>query len=237
MLALVLSGIAGWLLGSIPVAYLVVRLSHGIDLRRAGSMNVGANNAMRSTGSSKVGIAVLLLDSAKGAGAVLMGFALARWAGGGGGSLAWFCGATGILAAVAGHNYNLFLSLGRNTLAGGKGLATAAGGFLLLTPTLVGIWAVLWLVGLGLFAWWRGVRDAIPGNVLATAMAPPLAWLLYGGQGLFVVLLFAFLVLPRHRAQMRALLSQAASVQAPAGGAGGARDKGLQETVKPPDMA
>jgi acyl phosphate:glycerol-3-phosphate acyltransferase len=206
---IVASAAAGWLLGSIPVAYLLVRRVHGIDLVGAGSANVGANNAYRTTGSRTVGGAVLLLDAAKGAAAVMVGMGLAMWAGEPvAENAAWFIGTCALLAAIAGHNYNFFLSLGRRRMAGGKGLATAAGGFLLLSPWLVAVWLVLWIVGMLAFERWRGVRSSIPGNVLASALVPIAAWLLYGGTALVMTLLFAALVLPRHREQMRALLTE-----------------------------
>lgn len=204
---LLISGIAGWVLGSIPMAYIVVRATRGIDLTAAGSTNVGANNAFTTTGSRAVGIAVLLLDALKGVVAVVLGMALASGGGDVGGLAPAYAGAAALLCAIAGHNYNLPLTLHRGRLAGGKGLATATGGFLLLAPWLVAIWAVLWVLGAEGFARLRGVRDAIPGNVLATSLIPLAGWALYGGFGLFVTLLAALLILPRHREQMRALLA------------------------------
>ena len=60
----------GYLVGSIPFALLVGRLATGVDIRRAGSGNVGAANVLRTSGVA-VAVCVLLLDMAKGAASVL----------------------------------------------------------------------------------------------------------------------------------------------------------------------
>jgi glycerol-3-phosphate acyltransferase PlsY len=115
-------------------------------------------------------------------------------------------GMLALLGALAGHIYNLFLSLRAGRLVGGKGYATAAGGLALVMPLLVPAWLALFALGRGLFARWRGVRDVIPGNVLGTTVVPLVAWPLYGGRGALAAGLFALLTLPRHARQLRALL-------------------------------
>lgn len=209
-LALLTATLAGWLLGSFPVAYFVVRRTHGLDLRQEGSANLGANNAFRTTGSRRIGALVMGLDALKGLLAVAAGWAVdgaiggAPWGMLGAGSSLW-TGSAALLGAIAGHNYNLFLSLSSGRLAGGKGLATGAGGFLLLMPLLVLAWGLLFGVGVWAFHRRQGVRDAIPGNVLATALVPTVGWLLYGASGALIALGFAALVLPKHVRQWREL--------------------------------
>ena len=206
-MTLLACALVGWLLGSIPMAYLVVKHRHGLDVRVEGSANVGANNAYRTTGSKRIGALVLALDALKGIAAVAAGWAVASAFGTADGlttDIFWPKSAA-LLGAVAGHNYNLWLSLSSGRLAGGKGLATAAGGFLLVTPLLVPVWGLLFLVGRWAFGAWRGVRDTIFGNVVATALVPFAAWVLYGTAGFVVVLAFAALVLPKHVGQVRAL--------------------------------
>lgn len=220
--------LAGWLIGSIPVAYVVVQRTHGLDLRREGSANIGANNAFHTTGSRRIGALVMGLDALKGLAAVAAGWAVGgalgaeAWGMLGAGSALW-TGSAALLGAVAGHNYNLFLSLSSGRLAGGKGLATGAGGFLLLMPVLVLAWGLLFGLGVWAFGRWRGVRDVIPGNVVATALAPAAGWMLYGVSGALIALGFAALVLPKHVRQWRALW------------AGSPVEAGVQETVKPAD--
>ena len=138
MTAYLIAAVAGYAVGSVPFAHLVVRRRSGLDLHAAGSENVGANNAFRVTGSRGVGVLVLLLDALKGGGAVLLGWWLAlefrmddQFHGD---RVVWVMGAVALLSAVAGHNYNAVLSLRAGRLVGGKGLATGAGGFALLAP-------------------------------------------------------------------------------------------------------
>ena len=87
--------VIGYLLGSIPPAYIVARLKKKIDIRQVGSGNVGALNVYRNVGPI-FGLAVLVADLVKGALAVL----IAQWLGL---SLVWTCLAG--FAAVVGHNW------------------------------------------------------------------------------------------------------------------------------------
>lgn len=127
-LALLLA--VAYLIGSIPFSFIVARLVSGKDIRTLGSGNVGATNVARSVGS-RAGAVALVLDAAKGWGAV----ALARWvaaSGAGAGddprpATLWV--ALAAIAVVAGHMFPLWLRF-----HGGKGVATGAGVFLALDP-------------------------------------------------------------------------------------------------------
>jgi acyl phosphate:glycerol-3-phosphate acyltransferase len=205
VLALLLSAFAGWLIGSFPAAYLLVKHRHGLDLRREGSTNVGANNAFRTSRSKRTGAFVLVGDALKGVLAVNLGWLVAVYAG-----VAPFGPASAaLLGAVAGHNYNVFLSLSSGRLAGGKGLATGGGGFLLLLPWMVLVWVAGFAVGLFGFARWQGVRSSIPGNVVGTVLVPFAGWWWYGPGAALVLAVFALLVLPKHAAQVRELMRMA----------------------------
>lgn len=126
-----------YLLGCVMGGRIMGALRGGVDLRRLGSGNIGATNALRTQG---VGFAlgVLLIDVLKGVVAVLVVPQLtlpldaADWSGSRE-SQAYACGA----AVVIGHCYPLF-----NRFAGGKGVATLAGVFACLLPL-----AVLWMLG------------------------------------------------------------------------------------------
>jgi len=113
---------SAYLLGSIPFAQLL-SLRYGVDLREAGSGNVGATNVLRTVG---VGMAIgaVLLDAAKGTVAVLIAQRMASSV-----SLP----AAAAVAAVVGHVYPVWLRF-----RGGKGVATAAGAFGVLTPAGLG---------------------------------------------------------------------------------------------------
>ena len=113
----------GYLVGSVPFAFLLAR-RRGVDLRRTGSGNVGAANVLRTSGVSDAAVAICL-DVAKGAVAVLVAQRLS------GGPAAPVAGG---LAAVIGHIYPAWIGF-----RGGKGVATAAGVFVVLAPLAVGI--------------------------------------------------------------------------------------------------
>ncbi|HLT48540.1 MAG TPA: glycerol-3-phosphate acyltransferase [Rubricoccaceae bacterium] len=204
--------LAGYVIGTVPFAWLFVRWRRGFDLYAAGSTNVGATNAYETTGSRRIGAGVLVLDLLKGVLAVLAGWgvfaALGVAAADPEGVLGprYWPGALALLGALAGHNYNALLSLRARRLAGGKGFATAAGGFGLLMPWVVVAWLVLLYVGIRAFEWRRGIRDLIPGNVVATSFVPLVAWALYGWPGALVTAAFALLTLPKHARQLGALM-------------------------------
>lgn len=109
---------AAYLIGSIPFAFLLAR-RRGIDLRTVGSGNVGASNALRTSGVT-TGLLVMALDGLKGAIAVILAERVAT-----GGAVAVAAG----LASIAGHIYPVWLRF-----RGGKGVATAAGAFGMLAP-------------------------------------------------------------------------------------------------------
>ena len=127
--------------------WLVGRLATGIDVRRAGSGNVGAANVLRTSGVA-MAVCVLLLDMAKGAASVLW---VARLTPGESGP------ALAGLAAVVGHVYPVWLRF-----RGGKGVATAAGVFSVLTPLAIGPAAVVFV----LTVW--STRYISLGSILAT---------------------------------------------------------------------
>ncbi len=113
----------GYLAGSLPLTFLLAR-RHGVDLRRSGSGNVGAANVLRTSGATSA-ILATLLDGAKGATAVWV----AMWFTNGLATLV----AAG-LASIVGHVYPVWLRF-----RGGKGVATAAGVFLVFEPIAVAI--------------------------------------------------------------------------------------------------
>ncbi len=114
-----LSAAVGYVVGSLPIGYLIVRHRSGVDLRTVGSGNVGATNVVRVAGAS-LGLVVAALDVAKGAVAVGIVRRL---------NLSESDAAMAGIAAVTGHVLPVWLA-GR----GGKGVATAGGAFALLAP-------------------------------------------------------------------------------------------------------
>src|ERR1700681_4239804 len=112
--------IVAYLLGGIPFGFLLVKLTHGADVRESGSGNIGATNVLRTTGRA-AGVATLVLDIAKGFAAVWLAAELT------GGAPEWTSLAA--LAVMAGHAYPVFLKF-----RGGKAVATFVGAFAYLTP-------------------------------------------------------------------------------------------------------
>jgi len=115
----ILAVIIGYLLGSIPFAYIAGRLLKGVDIRRVGGGNMGTLNVMREVGTV-AGLTVLLADMGKGALAVL----IAQWLG----VSMVFMFVAG-LTAVVGHSWPVFLKF-----KGGMGGATTMGVLLALAP-------------------------------------------------------------------------------------------------------
>jgi glycerol-3-phosphate acyltransferase PlsY len=122
--------IASYLLGAVPTSYLAGRLFRGIDLREHGSHNLGATNLYRVLGW-RYAVPVGLLDAAKGLVPVLV-FAPRVSSSE---LFALICG----LAAVVGHVFSVFVGF-----KGGKGVATAAGVMLGLTPAALGVAVLVW---------------------------------------------------------------------------------------------
>jgi acyl phosphate:glycerol-3-phosphate acyltransferase len=126
----VLAVTVGYLVGSIPFAFLLSR-QRGIDLRRAGSGNVGASNVLRTTGA-RAAVLAMVLDGAKGSIAVLIAQLL---------SAGPVTAVIAAFASVIGHVYPVWLRF-----RGGKGVATAAGAFAVLAPDALGIAASVFVV-------------------------------------------------------------------------------------------
>lgn len=176
--------VLGYLAGSLPFAYLLARRA-GIDVRRAGSGNVGAANVLRTTGPWR-GVVVMSLDVAKGVLAVVLATVTNA-----GATLTALAAA----AAIVGHIYPVWLRF-----HGGKGVAVAAGVFAALMPLATALAATLFLVIV------MATRYVSLGSIAATVALPPAAWLT--GEPAAVVAAAAgtgLLILFRHRGNIRRL--------------------------------
>ncbi|MFN3423436.1 MAG: glycerol-3-phosphate 1-O-acyltransferase PlsY [Novosphingobium meiothermophilum] len=173
---MLLSLLAGYLLGSVPFGLILTRISGGGDLRAIGSGNIGATNVLR-TGRKGIAAATLLLDLGKGLAAVLL--ARQIWPG---------AEALAALGAVLGHCFPLWLRF-----KGGKGVATMMGISL----------GLAWQIGLVYALVWLGVLFASRISSLggmSAAVAAPVAALALGFGGYAPVLaLLALLVIFLHR--------------------------------------
>lgn len=150
---------AAYLLGSIPFGLLLAKLFDGGDVRKAGSGNIGATNVTRVAGPL-AGILTLILDAAKGTAAVWLAARFAYY------SATWMIIAA--FAVLLGHCFPVWLKF-----KGGKGVATALGVFLALSP-LAAISALLLFILC--VAYWRFVSL---GSVAAAAAMPLLIYFLW----------------------------------------------------------
>lgn len=176
----------GYAFGSVPFAFIVARRA-GIDVRVAGSGNVGAANVLRTTGMP-LGVVVMALDILKG----VVSVALASSVEGTPSAMA----AAGA-AAIVGHIYPIWLRF-----HGGKGVAVAAGVFSVLAPFATVVAASVFL----LVVWTSRVISL--GSVAATVTLPSVA-MLSGAPGPVVAAATGSgaLILFRHRANVRRILS------------------------------
>lgn len=150
---------AAYLLGSIPFGLLLGKLFGAADIRKAGSGNIGATNVARVAGPL-AGTLTLLLDAAKGALAIVLAARLSDQ------SSTWMMIAG--LCALVGHCFPIWLGF-----HGGKGVATAAGVFLVLCPPAFLGAAILFML---VVAYWRFVSL---GSIAAAAATPLLIYFLW----------------------------------------------------------
>ena len=147
-----LSCIIGYLLGSIPTAYLVLKKTKGIDITTKGSGNVGAMNSYEVTNSKKLGILVLFIDFLKGLLSVSLILLFLDYS--------FLAASLSLLFAIFSHCFNPWINF-----KGGRGLATAAGGLTILYPILLLTWILLWVL-IYLIR-----KDILIANILATVIS------------------------------------------------------------------
>jgi glycerol-3-phosphate acyltransferase PlsY len=189
--------IVSYLLGSIPFGYIAGRIA-GIDIRTAGSGNVGATNVVRILGK-RYGYPVFALDVLKGFGAVKISMVMS------GQHLEWnspeISGMVGAIFSVLGHVFPAWLKF-----KGGKGVATAAGALLALMPiaTLIGV--AVWII-----VFWL-TRYVSLASVVATAALPIVILVIGSADGhsgrllVYSSVCVAALVIWRHRSNLSRLL-------------------------------
>ncbi|HZV89543.1 MAG TPA: glycerol-3-phosphate 1-O-acyltransferase PlsY [Candidatus Binatus sp.] len=184
--------ISAYLLGSIPFGLLLGKLFGAADVRTEGSGNIGATNVARVAGPL-AGILTLLLDAAKGALAVVLAARLSDQ------SSTWMMIAG--LCALVGHCYPIWLGF-----HGGKGVATAAGVFLVLSPLAFLAAAILFFL---VVLYWRFVSL---GSISAAAAMPLLIYFFWAPHHAppyavtFGSLAAALLIVYKHDANIQRLV-------------------------------
>ncbi|MBN8520928.1 MAG: glycerol-3-phosphate 1-O-acyltransferase PlsY [Alphaproteobacteria bacterium] len=186
MMDFIVSALGGYILGSIPFGLVLCFMFGYGDIRAIGSGNIGATNVLR-TGNKLLALATLILDSGKGAAAVL----IAHY---------FFGGESAIIAgflALIGHLYPVWLKF-----KGGKGVATTLGTLLALAPYVGLVACAIWL---GMAAVFRYSSLAALTAVIAT---PIIAHLLYQDANLSgLCAAISVLIWIKHRANIKRLMA------------------------------
>lgn len=188
--------ILGYLIGSIPVGFILGKVTRGIDIREHGSGNIGMTNVMRTIGV-RAGILVFIADMAKGAVAVALAWPILSSSPE---MVAWGQMAGGA-SAVIGHSWPVYIRF-----RGGKGIATGFGALMV----------IFWPVGLIAFATFLVVvslsRYVSLGSILGslTMLVVMIPFVVYGSEP-FAYIVLGLVVVPivifRHRDNMKRLLS------------------------------
>jgi glycerol-3-phosphate acyltransferase PlsY len=175
----------GYVLGSCPWGYWIVRLVKGEDVRRVGSGNIGATNVWRTYGRS-LGIPVIVLDVMKGFVPALLGVLL----------VSHLCGVVAGAAAMLGHWRPLFLGFAK----GGKMVATAGGVLVGVAPFVAAACGLLWVAVfvLSRYASLASLVAAWAVPVLALVFGYPTAVVVFGAGAAAAVTVL-------HRANLRRL--------------------------------
>jgi glycerol-3-phosphate acyltransferase PlsY len=175
------AALLGYVAGSLPFAFVTARL-RGVDLRHAGSRNLGAANVLRTAGTVPA-LVVLAGDAAKGAVAVLLANSL---------FMDVAAAAIAGIAAVVGHVFPVWLGF-----RGGKGVATAAGVFAVLAPfaTVVAVMGFIVTVLLTRFVSAGSIVAALALPFVAAAIASPTPVIVAAACS-------AALVISRHRGNL-----------------------------------
>ena len=127
---MILEIIISYLIGSLPTGYLLCKFFKNIDIRKYGSGSTGSTNVLRITKSKKLAIITLITDLLKGATVILLF------------GTQYLC----LFFVLIGHVYSVWLNF-----KGGKGVATSAGIFIVLSPTTALCSIIIWLLSLKLF--------------------------------------------------------------------------------------
>jgi glycerol-3-phosphate acyltransferase PlsY len=176
-----------YLIGAVPVGFLVARAAGGIDIRGKGSGNIGATNVLRTLGPIPAVLTLL--------GDIVKGYVAVRVAEIFGPEPAW--GAAGALLAIVGNCWPVFLRF-----KGGKGVATALGAFLALTPAAIAVAAIVWIVIIAAF------RYVSLASILASLSLAIGVWILrYPSAYAVAAACAAALILWRHHENVKRLFS------------------------------
>lgn len=179
--------IAAYLFGSLNSAIVLCKLSGLPDPRTQGSGNPGATNVLRF-GGKKLAATVLVIDVLKGVIPVVIAHLLGL-------PMHWV--AATAFAAFLGHLFPVFFKF-----QGGKGVATALGGFLALSPVLAGCGLLTWLLVFAV------TRISSLSALTAAALTPLYSmWIIDNVVARWIILLMALMLIARHHGNIKRLLA------------------------------
>ncbi|GLQ00766.1 glycerol-3-phosphate acyltransferase [Methylophaga thalassica] len=180
--------VVAYLFGSLSSAIILCKLAGLPDPRTQGSGNPGATNVLRF-GGKKLAATVLLFDVLKGVIPVAIAYAIGL-------DMVWV--AATAFAAFLGHLFPIFFEF-----KGGKGVATALGGFIALSPILAAAGLVTWLVVFAV------TRISSLSALVAAALTPVYSlWLIDSVNARWIILLTALFLIARHHGNIRRLLAK-----------------------------
>ena len=184
----ILAVVIAYLVGAIPFGLLLGKAA-GVDVRASGSGNIGATNVARTAGKG-VGVATLLLDAAKGAAPILIADRVLHL------DTSWLA-AIG-LAAVVGHVFPVYL-----LFRGGKGVATALGVFLALSPVATGISVAVFLVT------FLVTKIVSLGSLIGAIVLATTSWFIDGRAEVSVLAgVCTLIILVRHQGNIRRMIAK-----------------------------
>jgi glycerol-3-phosphate acyltransferase PlsY len=200
MFAYVIAAIVGYLLGSIPFGYLLVRAFTKQDIRSIGSGNIGATNVARS-GAKWLSATTFILDTLKGSLAVIAGLVINFYFNGLSGDQTSIAPVVAGIAALLGHVFPVWLNF-----RGGKGVATGLGIFAVAVPRAA-ILALTLFVVVAVFT-----RIVSLASILACASMPIFAFWLANVHPVPIAAIVEFIVVPviiiaKHHENIRRLLN------------------------------
>ena len=185
IILIIIGLIVGYAIGSVPFGLVFTKMAGLDDIRKTGSGNIGATNVLR-TGRKDIALATLICDGGKGTLAViLMSF------------IGPYVAIGAALGSVLGHLYPVWLKF-----KGGKGVATTLGALLALMPPVGILACATWLVTAFMF------RMSSLSALIAVALAPFFAGIIYGEIYSVVALIIAALVFYKHKDNIKRIMNR-----------------------------
>ncbi len=180
--------IGGYLIGSIPYGLVLVKLFKGIDLREVGSKNIGATNALR-VGGFTLGLATLILDTFKGAFAILVCKFFINTQNLDLSLLAGFC-------ALSGHLFPIWLKF-----KGGKGVATSLGTILATNPIIGLLCLITWLAIAFIFKY-----SSL--SAIITFIMLPVYFYIFDVSKIYYALMISIIIIYKHKENIVRLIKK-----------------------------